>query len=262
VLYYKTFELSPTHEWVVFVHGAGGSSSIWFKQLRDFKKHFNVLLLDLRGHGQSQQEGGKPIQRYTFNEISQEILEVLDHARVESAHFVGISLGTVLIRNLHDLAPQRLKSMILGGAVMRLNYRARVLSLLGDWFKTALPYMWIYKLVAWIIMPKKRHKKSRTLFVNEAKKLCQNEFIRWYQLSYEINSLLKCFTDTNHSVPVLYLMGDDDYMFLPYVRKLVAKQNLSHLVVIRNSGHVCNVDQPEVFNRQAIEFIEGLKHGN
>jgi pimeloyl-ACP methyl ester carboxylesterase len=36
-----------------FVHGAGGSSSIWFKQIRDFKKQYNVLLLDLHGHGDS-----------------------------------------------------------------------------------------------------------------------------------------------------------------------------------------------------------------
>ena len=37
------------------MHGAGGSSSIWFKQLRAYREHFNVLLLDLRGHGQSNQ---------------------------------------------------------------------------------------------------------------------------------------------------------------------------------------------------------------
>jgi pimeloyl-ACP methyl ester carboxylesterase len=45
---------SSNTQWVTFVHGAGGSSSIWFKQIRDFQKHYNVLLLDLRGHGKSQ----------------------------------------------------------------------------------------------------------------------------------------------------------------------------------------------------------------
>ena len=50
MLYHKTFELGPERDWVVFVHGAGGSSSIWFKQLRAYREHFNVLLLDLRGH--------------------------------------------------------------------------------------------------------------------------------------------------------------------------------------------------------------------
>ena len=30
--------------WLTFIHGAGGSSSIWFKQIRAFSKYFNVLL--------------------------------------------------------------------------------------------------------------------------------------------------------------------------------------------------------------------------
>ena len=53
MLYYKKYELSPEKDWVVFVHGAGGSSSIWYRQIRAFRQHFNVLLLDLRGHGNS-----------------------------------------------------------------------------------------------------------------------------------------------------------------------------------------------------------------
>jgi pimeloyl-ACP methyl ester carboxylesterase len=40
-------------EWVVFVHGAGGSSAVWHKQVKPFSEKFNVLLVDLRGHGQS-----------------------------------------------------------------------------------------------------------------------------------------------------------------------------------------------------------------
>ena len=53
MLHYITYHHKTATEWVTFVHGAGGSSSIWFKQIREFKKHFNVLLLDLRGHGNS-----------------------------------------------------------------------------------------------------------------------------------------------------------------------------------------------------------------
>ena len=42
MLSYRRHVLSPEHEWVVFVHGAGGSSSIWYRQVREFRKHFNV----------------------------------------------------------------------------------------------------------------------------------------------------------------------------------------------------------------------------
>ncbi len=50
---YTIYKNENANQWVTFVHGAGGSSSIWFKQIREFQKHFNVLLLDLRGHGDS-----------------------------------------------------------------------------------------------------------------------------------------------------------------------------------------------------------------
>lgn len=46
---YSVYRYLENPEWVTFVHGAGGSSSIWFKQLREFRKHYNVLLLDLHG---------------------------------------------------------------------------------------------------------------------------------------------------------------------------------------------------------------------
>lgn len=51
MLNHYTYLNENTTKWVSFVHGAGGSSSIWFRQIRAFKKEFNVLVLDLRGHG-------------------------------------------------------------------------------------------------------------------------------------------------------------------------------------------------------------------
>jgi pimeloyl-ACP methyl ester carboxylesterase len=257
MLHHKTFVLGPEHEWVVFVHGAGGSSSIWFKQIRDFRKHFNVLLLDLRGHGESQ----GPMQTweattYTFTEVSQEIVEVLDHLGIQQAHFVGISLGTILIRNLGEMDPGRVRSMILGGAITRLSFRSRFLVTVGNMSKRFIPYLWLYRLFAWIIMPKKRHQQSRLLFVNEAKKLAQKEFLRWFRLTYEINPLLKFFEEKELPVPTLYLMGEEDHLFLPPVRHLVSRHKHSTLQVLADSGHVVNVDRADLFNHVAINFIK------
>ena len=53
MLHFATYELRPDADWVTFVHGAGGSSGIWYKQIRDFRKEYNVLMVDLRGHGKS-----------------------------------------------------------------------------------------------------------------------------------------------------------------------------------------------------------------
>lgn len=258
MLHHKTFFLGPAHDWVVFVHGAGGSSSIWFRQIREFRRHFNVLLLDLRGHGESRHLPPAPDAAYTFEDVSREILEVLDHLRIASAHFVGISLGTILIRTLAETAPERVRSMVLGGAITRLDLRSRFLVALGNLLKRVVPFMWLYRLFAWIIMPRKRHERSRLLFVNEARKVARKEFLRWFRLTYQLNPLLRLFEERELAIPTLYLMGDEDYMFLPPVESLVRRhRRWSLLRVLEDSGHVCNVDQADRFNDAAIRFLKG-----
>ena len=75
---YNIYKNNCSKEWVTFVHGAGGSSSIWFKQIRDFKKHFNVLLLDLRGHGKSNYKITNTFKKkYTFSSIANDIVDTV-----------------------------------------------------------------------------------------------------------------------------------------------------------------------------------------
>jgi pimeloyl-ACP methyl ester carboxylesterase len=263
MLHYKTHVIAEDAPWVVFVHGAGGSSSIWFMQIKEFVKHFNVLLVDLRGHGRSKQISTSREERnYNFEVVTRDVIEVLDALHIRRAHFIGISLGTILIRNISELAPERVDSMIMGGAIIRLNVRAQVLVAIGNFFKRMVPYMWLYTFFAWIIMPKARHRHSRMLFVNEAKKVAQKEFMRWFTLTYEINPLLKYFEEKDTGIPTLYLMGDEDYMFLPAVEYIVNRHSNSYLQVIGNSGHVCNIDQPSEFNSRAIDFLRGISARN
>ena len=254
---YTIYNNESSNQWVTFVHGAGGSSSIWFKQIRDFQKYYNILLLDLRGHGSSNEQIKKAFQRkYTFKSIANDVLEVLDFLKIESSHFVGISLGTIVIRQLAETNPNRVKSMILGGAILKMNFRSQILMRLGNMFKYVLPYLVLYKFFAFVIMPNKNHKQSRLLFINEAKKLYQKEFIRWFKLTAEINPILKWFRQVELNIPTLYVMGEEDYMFLPSVRKVVENHyKSSKLFVVKNCGHVVNVEQPSIFNTQVLSFL-------
>tara|TARA_B100000242_G_scaffold290465_1_gene261918 strand:- start:1314 stop:2093 length:780 start_codon:yes stop_codon:yes gene_type:complete len=259
MLHYSTYTNSKSKPWVTFVHGAGGSSSIWFKQIREFSKHFNVLMVDLRGHGKSKRSFLNAFKKkYTFTSLAQDIVDVLDKEKIKSSHFVGISLGTILIRQIAETYPKRIKSMVMAGAIMKLNVRSQILMRFGNLFKSIIPYLWIYRLFAYIIMPKKNHKESRLLFVREAKKLYKKEFMRWYKLTSDLNPLLKLFRQIDIKIPTLYLMGREDYMFLPSIKQISKSQKLSQLSVVENSGHVVNVDQPIEFNNRAISFIRSL----
>ncbi len=260
MLHYIKYPHPNAAEWVTFVHGAGGSSTIWYKQLRDFKRHFNVLLLDLRGHGNSKPNLKDAFSdKYTFDAITQDIMEVIDHENIKKSHFIGISLGTILIRNLAEKYPERVSSLVMGGAIMKLNFRSQVLMRLGIIFKSIVPYLWLYQFFAFIIMPKKNHRESRLLFVREAKKLYQKEFVRWFRLTSEINPLLRFFRMVDIQIPTFYVMGEEDYLFLPTIQKIVKAHSSAELLVIKNCGHVVNVEQPKVFNEGVIRYLSRLK---
>ena len=255
MLHYTTYHHKTSKDWVTFVHGAGGSSTIWFKQLRDFRKHFNILLLDLRGHGNSKPNFKDAFSdQYTFDSITEDIVEVMDHEKIAQSHFIGISLGTILIRNLAENHPSRVKSMIMGGAIMKLNFRSQVLMRLGVIFKSVVPYLWLYKFFAFIIMPNKNHRESRSLFV-------QNECSRRLKLASEITPLLRFFRTVDISVPTFYVMGEEDYLFLPTIQKIVKTHKEATLFVIEKCGHVVNVEQPNIFNQQVIGYLTNLQKG-
>ncbi|MDX1283716.1 MAG: alpha/beta hydrolase [Draconibacterium sp.] len=257
MLYHKTFLHKTSKTWVVFIHGAGGSNVVWFKQLREFKKQFNVLLVDLRGHGKSKRHYTKE-EIYKFDEIALDVIQTMDHLKIEKAHLVGISLGCIIIRAIDKLAPGRAESIILGGAIIQFNGRIKTLVAAAKLLQSILPYMWLYKLNAWILIPYKKDIDSRKIFVKEAIRLGEKEFKKWLRMSTEIRENLHEFIIKEASAPVLYLMGDRDHMFLPMVSNLVKKHFNSHLEVITNSGHVCNIDQPEVFNERSIRFIKSI----
>lgn len=257
LLFHKTFSHPTSDEWVVFVHGAGGSSSIWFKQIKEYKRHFNLLLIDLRGHGRSNNFiQGIINNQYTFKTVTIDILKVLDHLRIQSAHFVGMSLGTILVRNIAEIDRDRVRSMVLGGAVTWLNTRSRLLVYLGNMSKNFVPYMWLYRLFAYVVMPQRGQVQSRHLFVREAKKLCQKEFMRWFKLAADVNPMMRYFKDKELPIPTLYLMGDKDYMFIKPVKEMVDAHQYSELLEIKDCGHVCNVEKPVEFNKESINFIK------
>ena len=92
------------------------------------------------------------------------------------------------------------------------------------------------------------------LFVREAKKLYQKEFIRCFKLTSEIKPLLRFFRANDIKIPTLYMMCEQDHLFLPSVQIMAKEHTLSQVFVVANSGHVVNVEQPLVFNEKSIQF--------
>jgi pimeloyl-ACP methyl ester carboxylesterase len=133
--------------------------------------------------------------------------------------------------------------------------RSRILVALGNALKRVVPFMWLYRLFAWIIMPRAGHRESRSLFIREAQKLARKEFLRWFRMTMELKPILRLFEERDVDIPTLYLMGEEDHMFLPAARRLAERHRRALCRAIENAGHVCNVDRPEAFNALSLAFL-------
>ncbi|TDM03632.1 alpha/beta fold hydrolase [Macrococcus carouselicus] len=253
MLYYKTYIKDETAPWVTFIHGIGGSSTIWFKQIRYFRRHFNILLVDLRGHGKSVEDQWK--KGDSFNHLATEVIEVCDYLDIQETHVIGMSLGTIVAQTLADVYPERVKSLVLGGAIIGLDIRTKFLLFIGRSIKRLVPFMFLYNLFAYIIMPRKAHEESRLAFVNEAKKMSQKHFIKYFSLTRLIEPYLNHLQVSTKQIPTIFIMGAEDYLFIPPVKKVAEENSNFKVEIIEDCGHVCNIDQPERFNELSSQFI-------
>ncbi len=258
MLHYKTIIKSHECPWIVMIHGAGGSSAVWYRQISDFRRHFNLLLVDLVGHGGSMAQIVS--KEFSFERAAEQVMEVVDHLRIEKAHYMGLSLGSIIVRVIAEEHPERVSKMVLAGAVTQLGWEARTLLKLADWGKHIIPYRILKWCIAKAIIPQRRYGKSMQLFLRNAKKVSFDNFLRWLTLSDNITGRLGRLFAKQLSIPTLYLMGEGDYLFLPpvYMAAQVSADYAS-VVIVPDAGHVCNVDNNDFFNQASIAWLQEEK---
>jgi pimeloyl-ACP methyl ester carboxylesterase len=74
---------------------------------------YRVLAVDARGHGQS----AKPHAPSAYGaEMARDVVRLLDHLKLTRAHLVGYSMGAIVSNKVRELYPERVRSVVLGGA--------------------------------------------------------------------------------------------------------------------------------------------------
>lgn len=142
-------------EWVVFVHGIGGSTKTWKKQIEPFSEKFNLLLLDLPGHGDN---ASNIIKKVDLDKLYKGIKDTLDYLKIKAAHFVGMSLGTLVIAEFVTLYPSYAIDIILGGAILEVSGIYRECMMLANAMKNCVPYKFLYNFFTWFMMPRETTK--------------------------------------------------------------------------------------------------------
>lgn len=100
---------NPTGTPVVLIHGYTDSDLDWASLVPYLSKRFRLILVDLRGHGES----SKPECCYTRYDFAYDIKLLLDRLHVRRADIVGHSLGSIVAQTFAELWPARTLRVVL-----------------------------------------------------------------------------------------------------------------------------------------------------
>jgi 3-oxoadipate enol-lactonase len=242
------YQQHGTGDDVVFLHGAGGNHLSWWQQLPAFAAAgFRCTTLDARGWGLTR--GERAVGRWAFGA---DLVALLDHLGIERAHFIAQSMGGRAVAGVIRLAPSKIRSLVLCGTTAgATNDRIRELQdelrdergenglrefALAPGFEEARPDLAVlYRQINALNPPRPKGFLGRPPPTYRG------------SMHEPISGL---------GVPVLFLVGEHDLITSPaLIREAHALVPGSRFHEIKGAGHSTYFEQPEEWNRVALEFI-------
>lgn len=241
VFYQMTGSLSGARGSLLFLHGAGGSSKKWKKLLDAGVEGWNMVALDLPGHGESSGDPLEEISAYTDTIKEFWDVSTLPRPFVIAGHSMGASISLLTALNY----PSVVDGLVLIGAGARMPVNKQMLEQLaqGTFDTGFLKISYGPDTPAQLIQSELEEVAKvpqHNLFIDF--RACDN-----FDVSEQLGSL---------NIPVLILAGDKDKM-TPLRNSQFLNQNIvnSVLKVIPGSGHYLMLEKPQETRLAVQEFL-------
>jgi 3-oxoadipate enol-lactonase len=104
---------------LLLLHAAMGSSRRYYAWVPPLARHYRVVRMDLRGHGDS--EVPPPDPPLTLERLVRDVIELIDHLGLAETHIVGNSAGGYLGQQLAMNNGERVRSLMLFGSTPGLK---------------------------------------------------------------------------------------------------------------------------------------------
>jgi pimeloyl-ACP methyl ester carboxylesterase len=235
---------------LVFIHGLGEVKEGWSNQF-EFADQYDLIIPDLRGHGEYLSSGEISIKNFAHDVIS-----LLKDLGIKSAHICGLSMGGMVAQEIYRQTPEMCRSLML---VSTFHYAP---NRLGRFF---LKYR---KTCGENKIPKDLKEKAAKVCLYSWSKENLEMFYQFYRPNREFyfKSMEACLKVNNIlllskiNVPTLIIGGLYDSVTPVWIQYLMHKQiRHSELVIFRNSGHIAKLEVKEDFNQALRSFLNKHK---
>jgi 3-oxoadipate enol-lactonase len=245
------YEVTGQGQPLLFIHGLGSSGRDWEYQVPFFCQDYQVVVLDVRGHGRSD----KPSGPYSIPLFAGDVAGLMEGLGIASAHLVGLSLGGMIALQLAADRPDLVRSLVVVNSspdmVVR-TWRQR----LEVWQRSIIvPLLGMKKMAELLgsrLFPKVEQGELRELFVQRWQ---ENDPRAYRQTLRAIVGWSVADRLPAIDCPVLVVAGDQDYTPVAYKASYVERLPHAELVVVEDSRHGTPVDQPEAFNEALAGFL-------
>jgi len=239
--------------WVVLSHSLACNLSMWDEQADALKRHYRVLRFDTRGHGGSDAPDGA----YSLDMLAEDLLGILDGLGIDKTHFVGLSMGGMIGMTFALAYPGRFLSLMLCDTSSRIPPEAAPVweGRINIAAEQGMEPLVEPTLQRWFTEPFYKSNKPMMSRVGKMIRTTRPEgYIGCCHAVPKIN-----LTDRIGalSCPVQIVVGEQDVGTpVAMSRAIHAAIPGSALVIIPSASHLSNLEQPEIFNKAALEFLE------
>lgn len=245
-LYYEVHGTGPP---LLLTHGYSSTSGMWAGQILALSKDFQLILWDMRGHGQT--DSPSDPSAYSEALTVHDMAAILDEVcgRGSSAVVGGLSLGGYMSLAFYRTFAQRVRGLLIidtGPGIKKDAAR-------DAWNKAAKATARKFETHGLAVL-KNESPERATVAHRDASGLALAARGMLAQRDSNVIDLLPLI-----QVPSLVVVGADDTPFLAASAYMGKKIPGARKVVVPNAGHVVNIDQPQRFLEGVLPFLDQFR---
>jgi pimeloyl-ACP methyl ester carboxylesterase len=234
---------SPT---ICLVHGAGGSTGVWIRQLEGLADNARLIALDLPGHGESGGHGCRTIQDYVAI-----VRGVVEQMKLDKLILTGHSMGGAVAQTFALAHPERLAGLVLVGTGARLRVLPKIFELVEREYPEGVRFVINQLGVSPATGPELREALfHQTLRTHQSVTLGDFRACDAFDVMERVSEI---------RVPTLVICGTDDQLTPPkYARFLQDRIAGARLALIPEAGHYVQIERADETTEAMREFLATL----
>lgn len=253
------YEMAGAGETVVFIHGMALDNRLWDAQWASFSKKYKVIRYDVRGFGQSS-------RAHDPHNPTEDLKALLDYLKIDKAHLVGFSMGGTIALNFAANYPERINKIVTVDADIDgfTNYTPELKDTFDKIIYLASHQGWHdEEQEVWL-----RSRLMRLYAADNRAIINLSEITADYHGDHFINPRINPNFGSpttlellpNIKAPTLVIIGEKDEESIHRIgRVLTEKIPTAQKIIIKDAGHLSNMDKPKVFNKTVMQFLKFLK---